>query len=94
MNIIAGARFVTEPWWGAGYVGTIKKVAKVLNISKFENIKNAWIVTTEHSLNINPKLLNLIGLDLKRDYVLVGTIKKNSLDKKYVKNYQFWKPKY
>ena len=94
LNIIVGARFVSDPWWGAGYVGTNAKVTKLLNNSKFEKIKKSWIATSDYSININPKLLNTIGLDINKDYVLVGNIRLKSFDESFIKNIQFWKPKY
>ena len=86
LNVISGAKFVLEPWWGSGYIGSEKKASKLLSIADFKTIKNSWIISTDHKMNINPKILNNLKLNLYYDYELVGNITKND------KNYYIWKP--
>ena len=87
LNLISGAKYVLEPWWGSGYIGAEKKASKLLSIADFKIIKNAWIITTDHNININPKILNNLNLNLNFDYKFVGNIKKKE------KNYYIWKPR-
>ena len=49
-------------------------------------IKNSWIISTNHKININPKILNNLKLSLQKDYKLIGTVKKKD------KSYFIWKP--
>jgi len=61
--------------------------AKLLSISEAHVVKNSWIITTDSKLSINPLILNIIDLDLNKNYKLIGTI-----NKKFI-NYFIWKPK-
>ena len=86
LNIISGAKFISDPWWASAYVGSQKKVEKLLKISDINKIKNSWIVTTDFKVRINPEVLNTVGLDLDRDFKFVGKVEKSN------KNYFVWMP--
>lgn len=87
LNIVTGAKFVSDPWWGSGYVGSENKAAKLLSISKIEVVKRSWIISTDSQISLNPTILQVINLDINKNYQLIGTINKKS------KNYFVWKPK-
>ena len=76
LNVITGGKFVIEPWWGSGYIGSEKKAKKLLSMADLKIIKNSWIISTNHKININPKILNNLKLSLQKDYKLIGTVKK------------------
>ena len=86
LNVITGGKFVIEPWWGSGYIGSEKKAKKLLSMADLKIIKNSWIISTNHKINISPKILNNLKLSLQKDYKLIGTVKKKD------KSYFIWKP--
>jgi len=88
LNIISGAKFLTVPWWASAYAGSEKMAKKLISISNINKVKNSWFVTTDYKINISPKILNFVGLELEKNYKLIGKIQKKN------KSYFIWKPKY
>jgi hypothetical protein len=99
LNLLLGAKFLKEPWWGGGYIGTEKKAKKLISSIKKKTLEKSWIVTNDNKTNSIPaSVLNIKNLDINKDYFLAFTINKNQRLSIFQKNkieneiLYFWKP--
>jgi hypothetical protein len=100
LNLLLGAKFLKEPWWGAGYVGSEQKAKKLISLIPKKTLAQSWIVTNDDEINSIPSsILNAKNLNINEDYFLVFSINKVqrnniSFHNNIVKNEMlyFWKP--
>ena len=94
LNILFDLEFVSRPWWSGGYESSNNYVKKILAISDEKKIQQSLIITYDDE---NLQLLNIenlyeIGIDLDKDYKLLGRIilEKYTKNKKF--NFKVWMP--
>ena len=94
LNILFDLEFVSRPWWSGGYKGSNNYVKKILAISDKKKIQESLIITYDDK---NLQLLDIenlfeIGIDLDKDYKLLGKIilEKYTKNKKF--NFKVWMP--
>lgn len=87
IKLLIDAKFLSEPWWGAGYIGSNNKARKLIKITNYNKVREAWLITTDSETRISKDVLSEVGLNLERDYEMVGFA--NDLSR----NYFVWKPK-
>jgi len=92
LNLLFGYKFISRPWWSAGYAGSDDYVKKILEISNKENILNSLIITEKQRDLRKLKLNNFqtININFDENFKIIGNIKVKGVKKMNV-DLQVWK---